>query len=322
VLRLLFSAGVLALLLWILPWDQVTAAASRMTLPLYLGALAGFVAGHALGAIKWRLMLASSLGGARLTCATRPAATAPACSRTCSCRPSSAATSCARRSPRARSAARGRRARQCRRPADRLRRARPAHRRRRDRRRCRADGWAGPLAASAGIVVIGAGVLLLPLALRRPLARWPARVRRRGPQPRRAAPPRPAAAHSRCWRSLLSLVDAEPVHRDQRVARPRRRRGRAALGLVRRVAARQGGRHAARQPGRPRRARCRARGAARAVRRAGRVRARRITRVERRPHRRRTAGRVRSGCCSGPAGTRASHPGPRRPHTDTHSSEP
>lgn len=62
-LRVLLSAGILTVLLTLLPWDQVTAAASRMTLALYVFALAGFIAGHVLGAIKWRTMLAASVGG-------------------------------------------------------------------------------------------------------------------------------------------------------------------------------------------------------------------------------------------------------------------
>jgi glycosyltransferase 2 family protein len=180
VLRLLFSAGVLTLLFVILPWDQVAGAASRMTLTLYLGALAGFIAGHALGALKWRLMLASSVGGARLSARD-----------TAGCYGAGLfsnlflptvvggdivrATLAARALGRAEAVVLGS-------VADRL-----------------IDfaglglliaggvivagaelsGWAGPLTAVVGIALIGAGALLLPLALRRPLARWPARVRRR-----------------------------------------------------------------------------------------------------------------------------------------------
>lgn len=179
-LRVVFSAGLLALLLSILPWDQVVAAASRMTVPLYVGALGGFVAGHTLGAIKWRLMLASSLGGARLSVRD-----------TAGCYGAGLfsnlflptvvggdiirATLAARALGRTEAVVLGS-------VADRL-----------------IDfaglglligggvlvagaeltGWAGPLGAVAGIVVIGAGALLLPLALRRPLARWPVRLRRR-----------------------------------------------------------------------------------------------------------------------------------------------
>ncbi|HSJ15414.1 MAG TPA: lysylphosphatidylglycerol synthase transmembrane domain-containing protein [Longimicrobiales bacterium] len=65
-LRVLVSAGVLTLLLVVLPWDQVRTAASRLTLTLYLTALAGFVAGHTLGAIKWRTLITASLGGGAL----------------------------------------------------------------------------------------------------------------------------------------------------------------------------------------------------------------------------------------------------------------
>jgi glycosyltransferase 2 family protein len=43
----------------------------------------------------------------------------------------------------------------------------------------RLTGWAVPLAALVGLVVIGLATLLLPLALRHPLRRWPKRLRRR-----------------------------------------------------------------------------------------------------------------------------------------------
>jgi glycosyltransferase 2 family protein len=64
--RVLVSTAVLALLLLLLPWDDVRAAAARMTAGLYVGALAVFIAGHALGAVKWRTLVAASHGGARL----------------------------------------------------------------------------------------------------------------------------------------------------------------------------------------------------------------------------------------------------------------
>jgi glycosyltransferase 2 family protein len=66
-LRVLVSVGVLGALLAVLPWTEISQAASRMTVPLYLGGLAAFIAGHAGGAVKWRLMLAATGGGARLS---------------------------------------------------------------------------------------------------------------------------------------------------------------------------------------------------------------------------------------------------------------
>jgi glycosyltransferase 2 family protein len=65
-LRLFVSAGLIGLLLWILPFDQVRSAAAQMTLPLYAGALAAFLGAHFLGALKWRAMMTASLGGERL----------------------------------------------------------------------------------------------------------------------------------------------------------------------------------------------------------------------------------------------------------------
>jgi uncharacterized membrane protein YbhN (UPF0104 family) len=63
-LRVLVSVGLLALLFWILPWPQVRDAALRLPPLTWLGALAGFVVGHALGVVKWRSFVA--LGRAAL----------------------------------------------------------------------------------------------------------------------------------------------------------------------------------------------------------------------------------------------------------------
>jgi glycosyltransferase 2 family protein len=179
-IRLLFSGGVLALLLIILPWAQVTEAVSRMTALLYFGALAAFAVGHTLGAAKWRIMMAASIGGTRLSVRD-----------TAGCYgaglfanlflPTVVGGDIVRAGLAARALGR---------PeavvlgsiADRL-----------------IDfaalgllimggavfagaeitGWAAPLAAVVGLVVIGVAALLLPLALRRPLTRWPTRLRRR-----------------------------------------------------------------------------------------------------------------------------------------------
>jgi uncharacterized protein (TIRG00374 family) len=65
-LRLLVSAAVLTLLFVLLPWEQVRSAAARMTAGLYAGAVLAFLAGHALGTVKWRLLIAASTGGGTL----------------------------------------------------------------------------------------------------------------------------------------------------------------------------------------------------------------------------------------------------------------
>ena len=178
-LRILISAGVLTALLSMLPWDQVTAAASRMTLALYAGALAGFVAGHALGAFKWRTMLAASVGGGPISVRD-----------TAGCYGAGLffnlflptvvggdvirATLAARALGRTEAVVLGS-------VADRL-----------------IDfaalamllgagvlfagagmiGWAGPLAGVAAIVLLGTGVLLAPLVLRHSIHRLPRRFRR------------------------------------------------------------------------------------------------------------------------------------------------
>jgi glycosyltransferase 2 family protein len=179
-LRILFSGGVLALLFVVLPWAQVTEAVSRMTLFLYLGALAAFAAGHGLGATKWRIMMTASVRGSRLSARD-----------TAGCYgaglfanlflPTVVGGDIVRAGLAARALGR---------PeavvlgsiADRL-----------------IDfatlglliaagavfagaeitGWAAPLAAIVGLLAIGSAALLLPLSLRRPLRRWPRRLRRR-----------------------------------------------------------------------------------------------------------------------------------------------
>jgi glycosyltransferase 2 family protein len=179
-IRLLVSAGVLALLFILLPWEQVAEAASRMTVPIYVGALAAFITAHSLGATKWRLMMAASGGGERL--AIRDLAGCYGAGLFSNLfLPTVVGGDVVRAGLAARALGR---------PeavvlgsiADRL-----------------IDftalatllaagallggaeiaGWGGP--AVGILVVLGAGtvLLLLPLAFRRPLARWPRRVRRR-----------------------------------------------------------------------------------------------------------------------------------------------
>lgn len=63
-LRIAVSGGLLALLLLFLPWDTVRDAIRRLPLSLWLAVLAGFLAGHLLGVVKWRILV--NAGGSRL----------------------------------------------------------------------------------------------------------------------------------------------------------------------------------------------------------------------------------------------------------------
>lgn len=56
-LRIAVSGGLLALLLLFLPWDTVRGAIDRLPLSLWLGVLGGFIAGHLLGVLKWRVLV-------------------------------------------------------------------------------------------------------------------------------------------------------------------------------------------------------------------------------------------------------------------------
>jgi glycosyltransferase 2 family protein len=179
--RLLLSGGLLALLLWIVPWEQVTDAARRMTLALYVTALAGYLAGHMLGAGKWRMLVgAASRSGERLTIRDTTGCYSAGLFANLFL-PTVVGGDVVRAALAARALGR---------PeavvlggiADRV-----------------IDfaglglliaggavfagaglaGWAWPLAAIAGIVGLGAGVMVLPFVFRRPLARWPGRFRRR-----------------------------------------------------------------------------------------------------------------------------------------------
>jgi len=59
------SIGLLALLFILLPWSQVREALGRLPPRVWLGVLAGFVLGHALGIAKWRLFVNAARGGLR-----------------------------------------------------------------------------------------------------------------------------------------------------------------------------------------------------------------------------------------------------------------
>ncbi|HYN81236.1 MAG TPA: lysylphosphatidylglycerol synthase transmembrane domain-containing protein [Gemmatimonadaceae bacterium] len=56
-LRIAVSGGLLLLLLLFLPWDTARAAIGRLPFSLWMGALAGFIAGHFLGVLKWRVLV-------------------------------------------------------------------------------------------------------------------------------------------------------------------------------------------------------------------------------------------------------------------------
>jgi len=179
-LRVLLSGGILALLLFVVPWEQVRAAAAQMTILLYLMALAAYLGGHAVGAGKWRMVLGASGGGELLSVRD-----------TVGCYSSGLfanlflptvvggdvlrAALAARALGRPEAVVLGS-------LADRLI----------DTAAlglliaggvafagAEVAGWARPLTGMAVLVVIGTGFLVLPLVLRRPLARWPLRFRRR-----------------------------------------------------------------------------------------------------------------------------------------------
>ena len=56
-IRPFISFGLLALLLWILPWEQVREAFVRLPLIAWAGVVVGFLLGHRLGVEKWRLLV-------------------------------------------------------------------------------------------------------------------------------------------------------------------------------------------------------------------------------------------------------------------------
>jgi uncharacterized protein (TIRG00374 family) len=56
-LKIVVSAGVLTLLFVLLPWHEVREAVRRLPLTLWLAVLAMFLAGHRLGAAKWRRLV-------------------------------------------------------------------------------------------------------------------------------------------------------------------------------------------------------------------------------------------------------------------------
>lgn len=63
-LRIASSVLVMGLLFWLLPWAEIQRAWSALTPGLWGAVFAGFVGGHALGGIKWQRLLRA--GGAQL----------------------------------------------------------------------------------------------------------------------------------------------------------------------------------------------------------------------------------------------------------------
>jgi uncharacterized membrane protein YbhN (UPF0104 family) len=58
--RAAISAAILAILFWWLPTESLLAAIVAIPLPVWLLAIAGFLAGHLLSAYKWRLLLGAA----------------------------------------------------------------------------------------------------------------------------------------------------------------------------------------------------------------------------------------------------------------------
>jgi uncharacterized membrane protein YbhN (UPF0104 family) len=56
-LRVVVSVGVLTLLFLLLPWHEVRGALSRMSPGVWGWVLAGFIGGHLLGTVKWRVLV-------------------------------------------------------------------------------------------------------------------------------------------------------------------------------------------------------------------------------------------------------------------------
>ena len=61
IIRLCISALLLALIFTLVPFADVWAAARQISLPLWLGALALFLAGHAAAAAKWRILIGTGI---------------------------------------------------------------------------------------------------------------------------------------------------------------------------------------------------------------------------------------------------------------------
>ncbi|HTL05027.1 MAG TPA: lysylphosphatidylglycerol synthase transmembrane domain-containing protein [Gemmatimonadales bacterium] len=171
------SAALLALLFLLLPWAQVRDALVRLPPAVWLGVLAGFAAGHAVGIAKWRLFVNSARAGLGWRDATLCYAAGLFANL---CLPSIVGGDVLRL---------GLAARFTRRPeaalwggimdriSDLLALALLVTTGGLLARRS-LQGWLGEVLLVVVLVVVGLLVLALPLVLRRPLARWPRRLRR------------------------------------------------------------------------------------------------------------------------------------------------
>jgi uncharacterized membrane protein YbhN (UPF0104 family) len=176
-LKVLLSVTVLTTLLLLLPWSEVRAAVVRLPAAVWIGVLAGFVAGHGIGVVKWRSMVNAGRAGLRASDAVGCYAAGLFANL---CLPSIVGGDVLRAAMAGKSTGR---------PeaavlggiGDRLsdvlalallmgigglvaRNALP--------------GWASTTLTAVLITGAAGAALLSPLLLRRPLARWPARVRR------------------------------------------------------------------------------------------------------------------------------------------------
>lgn len=171
------SVVLLGLLLVLLPWGQVREALGRLPAAVWVGVLGGFTAGHAVGVGKWRLFVNSAKAGLRWLDATLCYAAGLFANL---CLPSIVGGDVLRL---------GLAARFTRRPEaalwggimDRIS----------DMlalailvtagallAQSRLEGWIGQVVLVLVLIGLGLALVALPLVLRRPLARWPRRLRR------------------------------------------------------------------------------------------------------------------------------------------------
>jgi uncharacterized membrane protein YbhN (UPF0104 family) len=70
-LRALVSLGILGLLLRFIPWGEIREALGRLSFAVWVTVLAGFLLGHLLGVVKWRLVVNLGRGELKVLDATR-----------------------------------------------------------------------------------------------------------------------------------------------------------------------------------------------------------------------------------------------------------
>lgn len=179
-LRLLVSVSILGLLFLLLPWQQVLEAWHDVSLSVWMWVLAGFGVVHFLGVIKWRMIVNANTGRSPLRLFDASAFYAAGLFANL-CLPSLVggdvlrATLAGKRTAEPEAVVLGGLA---------------------DRMIDTAalgvliagggllagsvlSGWSTQIAVLAGILAVGAGAMMLPLLLRRPLHRWPTKYRRR-----------------------------------------------------------------------------------------------------------------------------------------------